>query len=214
MQQEFLVVKNAEVTIMIKNELKKMIKVLYMKLQKLIQTLLKDLSEGYLSKKERKLVQKLKTKIIQQKKQIKTLQEKIKTLQAKNPIPKTTGSITKTNAKKILKKTGPNAQIWLSDGRYATIKKQQLKEFLNQNKINEKKYLKTRHDCDDFSYELMGAVSNWNSHLAFGIIWGRSHAFNFFINENHKVYAVEPQNDLIVPIEKYIKPHEVWLLVM
>lgn len=214
-----------------------------MKTKKMFKTLLKDLSEGYLSKAEKKLVEKLRKKLKAKKEKIKELKTKIKKLKDnkkklkakisemrtlivglqdqiermngnKYPSPEVKGEISNVEAKEKLKNFSPAAQIWLSDGNYGTTSKAEILKFLEINDIDKREYIHPRHDCDDFSYELMGAVSSWNSHLAFGIIWGRQHAFNFFIDHNHKIYAVEPQTDVIYPIEKYIKPEETWLLIM
>ncbi len=93
-------------------------------------------------------------------------------------------------------------KIWLSDGTFRLVDSKNLKDFLASNEINTRTYIAEKHDCDDFSYELMGRVSEWNSDNTFGIVWGNNsngdaHAWNFFIDENMKLQYVEPQNDSI-----------------
>lgn len=83
-----------------------------------------------------------------------------------------------------------------------------------ENKLDLKEYRTIRHDCDNFSYELMGATSEWCSSLAFGIVWGAEHAFNLFVDENKEVWAVEPQTDEVVPFNDFISPDDVWLIVI
>ncbi len=214
-----------------------------MKTKKMFKTLLKDLSEGYLSRAEKKLVKKLRNKLQSKKERIKELKAKIKKLKdnkkqlkskilklqveisalkdkitrlngSKYPSPDIKGNISYEEAKEKLEDLAPVAQIWLSDGLYATTTVSSMQKFLEINNIDKKEYTHPRHDCDDFSYELMGAVSNWNSHLSFGIIWGRQHAFNFFIDYHHNFYAVEPQTDVVRHLEDYIKPEEIWLMIM
>jgi len=91
-------------------------------------------------------------------------------------------------------------QLWISDGSFRTIIKDDMAQFLASNPVNQRKYVNDSHDCDDFSYELMGDVSEWNPDNTFGIVWGNrvdgaAHAWNFFIDGNMKVWFVEPQND-------------------
>ena len=64
--------------------------------------------------------------------------------------------------------------LWLSDSKYKTMNKKSLEDFLRINPVNERKYITEAHDCDDFSFELMGDVSTWNSDGTFGIVWGLS----------------------------------------
>ena len=58
------------------------------------------------------------------------------------------------------------------------------------------------NNCDDFSFALMGSVSNpdWGA-LPFGIVWTTTpsglHAVNCFIDKNREVWIIEPQNDNI-----------------
>jgi hypothetical protein len=105
---------------------------------------------------------------------------------------------------------------WLSDENYQTINEKSLKDFLRTNPVSGRKYLVDAHDCDDFSFELMGDVSEWNSDGAFGIVWGNrasdgaGHAWNFFIDENKQLKFIEPQNDQIfAPTTE-----KVWIMII
>ena len=91
---------------------------------------------------------------------------------------------------------------WISDNVYNVINTSNLTTFLNNNPVSERKYITEKHDCDNFSFELMGDVKEWFPSSSFGIVWGLTtegnpHAWNFFINENEKVMFVEPQDDTI-----------------
>lgn len=92
----------------------------------------------------------------------------------------------------------------------------QCREFLLENPVSDRKYVKERHDCDDFTYILQGDVTRWDSDLAFGIIHGKdadgnSHAWNVAIGIDHKIYFIEPQTDEIWEPEGVWK---IWLIVM
>ncbi len=129
------------------------------------------------------------------------------------PIP-VTPRITNIELGQILSKYCSN--IWQSDENYRTMNKNSLIEFLKVNPVNGRRYLVTAHDCDDFSFELAGDVSDWDSDGAFGIVWGNrvgsgiGHAWNFFIDENKKLWYIEPQNDTIFEPTT----EKVWIMII
>lgn len=97
----------------------------------------------------------------------------------------------------------------LSDKNYKLVDINHLNEFLKTTKTHKRVYVANNHDCDDFSFELMGEVSSWDSHLAFGIIWavtpeGQAHAFNWCVGEDKEIWFIEPQNN------KVFKPDNRW----
>jgi hypothetical protein len=59
------------------------------------------------------------------------------------------------------------------------------------------------HNCDDFSDVLLGCLTKktWNQGYALGQLWyineakGFGHAVNLFVDEQPKIWVVEPQND-------------------
>jgi hypothetical protein len=90
----------------------------------------------------------------------------------------------------------------LSDQNYKMVDVDQLQKFLRKDLTSLRKYKKTVHDCDDFSFILMGDVTKWDSDLAFGIAWGYNpsgtyHAFNIAIDITQQVRIIEPQTDEI-----------------
>jgi len=102
----------------------------------------------------------------------------------------------------ILKAEFPNAQMFISDSDYKTTTKKELERYLKEDITDSYKYVSEYFDCDDFSFCLMGQLSNpdWGC-LAFGIVWtkvpGGAHAVNCFISNSGTVYLVEPQSDKI-----------------
>ncbi len=113
-----------------------------------------------------------------------------------------------------LKKVAPDAQIWISDQSYGLLEKDKLNEFLEENKIDLEEYRAVKHDCDDFSFRLLGATTEWCADLSIGIIWGDSHAFNLFIDPDMNVWSIEPQTDEIEPLNQKIDKEDIWLIVM
>lgn len=127
------------------------------------------------------------------------------------PIPSKT-IIQGTRVIEILKPYTDN--IWSSDSYYNTVNKKIIQDFLLKNPVNGRKYLVESHDCDDFSFELMGNVSDWSSDILFGIVWGNNangdaHAWNFFIDDKEKLWFVEPQTDQIFEPTK----EKIWIFI-
>lgn len=99
----------------------------------------------------------------------------------------------------ILNKILPQSDhIYLSDNEYYLCSAKDIENFLAQDGTNKFKYDAEIFDCDDFSYRLMGQMSipNWSA-CAFGIVWTDLHALNLFIDEQKKLWYVEPQSDKI-----------------
>ena len=128
-------------------------------------------------------------------------------------IPKNMPSITIDELRTILVAYTPN--LWLSDETFGLVDTQNLKNFLIFDLINDRTYITEKLDCDDFSYMLMGRVTEWNSDNTFGIVWGLNrngdaHAWNFFVNGSLEVKFVEPQNDEIFDPTT----EKIWIMVV
>lgn len=97
----------------------------------------------------------------------------------------------------ILKEVKPTAtHIYISDSTYWLCTKDDIKSFLSMDATNKDQYVPELHDCDDFSYRLMGQLSTleWSG-IAFGIVWTNLHALNCLIDINGKFWFIEPQSD-------------------
>jgi len=100
------------------------------------------------------------------------------------------------------KEFGKDTTIYLVDRDYHLIDEEEMERFLIEDKTNLAKYVAEYHDCDDFSFRLMGQVSipGW-SDIAFGIIFAQTpqggHAVNCFVSNEEEVLLIEPQNDKI-----------------
>lgn len=102
----------------------------------------------------------------------------------------------------------------IGDGVYGSYSLDQLKQFLKNDGIDKKKYVKNSTDCDNFALMLAGREAEWFSNITaevgstFGIIHGdirksedsqefRPHAVNMFIDDKGEVWLIEPQTDEI-----------------
>jgi len=108
------------------------------------------------------------------------------------------------------------SDLHITDRTFKLVGIDHLRGFLDDNPVSKRKYVKEKHDCDDFAYILQGDVTKWDSDLAFGIIHGRdangnSHAWNICIGTDKKVWFVEPQDDTVWKVTGEWK---VWLVLM
>ena len=95
-------------------------------------------------------------------------------------------------------------KIYLSDTNYSLTSVDEIRKFLYNDRLNYQKYTES-HDCDNFSYQLMGYFSQWSYSFCFGIAWSGTHAFNIFIDKDKKLYVIEPQNDAIYTMNEIKK---------
>jgi hypothetical protein len=96
----------------------------------------------------------------------------------------------------LLKAKFPDAQIWLSDMDYRLCSGEYIDNALAIDDTNRQTYVNEKFDCDDFAYRLMGQLCvPETSDLAFGIVWTDVHALNLFIDNQKKIWFVEPQSD-------------------
>ena len=88
--------------------------------------------------------------------------------------------------------------IYMRDNTYGLCSKADVEALLATTTIYKEPYISEEHDCDDFTFELMGIMSKdpW-SIIAKGIIWTNLHAFMCFIDDTGKLWYIEPQNNQI-----------------
>lgn len=128
--------------------------------------------------------------------------------------------ITSSDLSKLLKGhhrtniQGVTTSILLSDSKFKVPHIQPVKDFLQQNSIDEEEFESTYHDCDDFAHQLFGALESWCSYLPFGLIWGVTqsgeyHAANIVyayeensIDSDDHFYYIEPQTDFVGPLKQ------------
>lgn len=114
----------------------------------------------------------------------------------------------------IVRKTLNPSYIQVPDRTYVCTTASDIKPFLNFNLVNTMTYRTEVFDCDDFAHCLYSDVRKWiastdiKSPLAFGYVHGDirkseddttsfPHAVNFFIDQEGKVWLIEPQSDKI-----------------
>lgn len=81
------------------------------------------------------------------------------------------------------------AEVYLPDSFCKIYRKNDVKEYLGLDEISEIVFVTEEMDCDDFAAELFGKFA--------GLVWTNRHALNWFIDENSKLWFIEPQTDKI-----------------
>ena len=135
------------------------------------------------------------------------------------PVPSISGEIEYKKLHKLLKKELKSPMMYLVDQKYQLITKDEMQRFLGYDKTDLIKYVPEYHDCDDFSFRLMGqfSVPEWSG-IAFGIAFSKVHAFNVF-SDGREVFIIEPQSDDVWTIKevpakykKYFLPVKVLIM--
>ena len=121
------------------------------------------------------------------------------------------GEITYSELSKLLAKNC-GCQIFLSDEIYGLTSKEKALKYSNQTTIRFEKWVEEKHDCDEFSFALMGYWNKGLEQFAFGIAWSRYHAFNIMIDHKRQIWIVEPQTNEFVPLRSAKKYKEYWPL--
>jgi hypothetical protein len=132
------------------------------------------------------------------------------------PKPTKAVQVTGQQVFEVIEKVVPQAaHVYLSDNIYWLCSREDVDTFLKFDDTNRAKYVTEQHDCDDFSYRLMGQLSDqvWSG-IAFGIVWTDVHALNCFIDENFKLWFVEPQTGAVKDKLDDWQGKEVLLVVM
>jgi len=101
-------------------------------------------------------------------------------------------------------------QVYLSDVIYGLCSMTEAKKFSQQTKVAARKWIKEQHDCDEFSFALMGYWNEGLEQFCFGIAWSRYHAFNIMLDHKKQVWIVEPQNNNFIRIEDIKKNKLYW----
>ena len=128
--------------------------------------------------------------------------------------PQSDGSISGIVLKTLLLSKFKTKHIFISDDKYMLPTDKTIKDFLQQDDVNFRKYVPTKYDCDNFSFSLMGRASFLLSGYAIGIVWAKTpkgnHALNFYINDSGVFKYIEPQTDRVF----FDKDYEPFLLVI
>ena len=109
------------------------------------------------------------------------------------------GTITFNDVRNELIKHTFNVHI--SDAVFNVTSMVEGKRFAEETRVDIKQYIAEDHDCDNFSFALMGYWSLGLISFPFGIAWSSTHAFNFMIDDAGQLWVIEPQTNQWFKIE-------------
>jgi hypothetical protein len=85
--------------------------------------------------------------------------------------------------------------ISLSDEYFNLCSVEEARTFTESTAVQKRKWEEENHDCDNFSFALLGYWSTGLKSFAFGYARSTSHAYNIMIDNNKEVWICEPQTN-------------------
>lgn len=110
------------------------------------------------------------------------------------------GRISFDDTRDLLKEYAFVGNIRISDNFFTLANKDNMVKLVSLSPVRFRRYQKEIYDCDDFSFTFMGLYRFLIPNFAVGIIWSRTHAYNFFIDSDRNVWGVEPQSNKVFRI--------------
>jgi len=105
---------------------------------------------------------------------------------------------------RLLKASFPDCDvILLSDVIFSLTSKDQAQAYLARH-IN-LPYVSEGHDCDNFSASAWGYFCEGLKSFAFGVTWSSTHAFNFMVDNERRVWLYEPQTNEVFALADKLK---------
>ncbi|MHA1867407.1 MAG: hypothetical protein ACTSXD_05020 [Candidatus Heimdallarchaeaceae archaeon] len=92
-------------------------------------------------------------------------------------------------------------QMYFFDNSYNLTNVNEIENFLKSDKLDWVNYKKEINDCDDFAIRLWGRFKEIGEGFCFGLGVSGSHAFNIFVDDDFRVWIIEPQTDKIYKLE-------------
>ena len=90
--------------------------------------------------------------------------------------------------------------LFMTDKKHYGISKEEVERIINTYayNIDKSEYTASIHDCDDFAAEMKGFWEQAaTSGFCVGYALSKTHAFNWFIDEEEEIWILEPQNGRI-----------------
>lgn len=101
----------------------------------------------------------------------------------------------------IIRQLGENASkvSTIPDKKFKLVDTEHLKQWLEINPVNKRKYVPDFHDCNTFATILKGDLDKWDSELCTGEVYvvteRGGHALNVVVDTKRNVWLLEPQTD-------------------
>lgn len=108
--------------------------------------------------------------------------------------------ITRQELRSIMSPVMGTNNIHYADNVYKTCSFSEMVEWLAIDGTAVRKFYKTEiYDCDDFAKRTAGNMATQeNANIALFVVWSSIHAFNAFVDNDKKVWYIEPQTGIII----------------
>lgn len=110
-----------------------------------------------------------------------------------------TKPISKRDLWAVMRPIMKTPNIHFADNWYKTCSRAEMEEWLELDNTATRKFYQTEaYDCDDFAKRLIGNMATQaNANIALFTVWSGRHAFNAFVDNNRKLWYIEPQTGVI-----------------
>lgn len=122
--------------------------------------------------------------------------------------------------REVLQKQYPNARLHIRDREYSTFNLHEFNRWIQKDCISEREYFADWHDCDDFAdairckiFQIAHALKTTLVVLyCEGFNPTDYHAFNMLLDDQDRIFIVEPQSDAVIPAtESKYRPDFIFL---
>lgn len=107
--------------------------------------------------------------------------------------PQSYGRIERKDVAKLFSKYGFNYD--LSDDFFNTTTQTEASTFVSRTKVQDREWKLNDHDCDNFSFALLGYWSHGFLSFPFGYARSATHAFNIMVDNKGVLWICEPQSN-------------------
>jgi hypothetical protein len=121
--------------------------------------------------------------------------------------PSTLNTITIGEIYPMLK--GISSEVYISDEWFNLTSQEEASKFSEETHVQYASWVQENHDCDNFSFALLGYWSEGLKSFAFGAAWSARHAFNIMVDSNKEVWIIEPQTNKWTKLEE-IRENEMY----
>lgn len=126
--------------------------------------------------------------------------------------PKVIDTISYNSVMKILSDNGIK-NVELSDNYFDLTSVDEAKKYSEETKVQYEKYVSEEHDCDNFSFALLGYWSESLKSFAFGTARSMTHRYNIMIDDKKELWICEPQTNQWFKYQEIIKTNQLYITI-
>lgn len=93
-------------------------------------------------------------------------------------------------------------QVFVSDENFSLTSQDEASKFSEETHVRYAQYIVENHDCENFSWALLGYWSEGLKSFPFGFAWSQNHSFNIMIDDQKNIWIIEPQTNKWMTLEE------------